>query len=353
MDDEAAINLLTELVSIPSPSGEEAAASRYLAGSLNRMGFVDVEIDESGSAVGQRRSAEQKASTLIVLLGHIDTVPGWIEPRRDGDKFFGRGSVDAKGPLAAMTIAAARARLRPGVRLVLIGAVEEESASSKGARLAATRFQPDFCVIGEPSGWDGYTLGYKGRLLIDYSGQLPEGHWAGPRIAAGETAIEWWNRLKTYLGERNSDKQRVFDQVQMVLRKFQTNSDGIHDRAELQVGLRLPIDFDRDDFESRARSLAGSAELRFHAFEQAWQTPRTCRLANLFAEAIRSSQGTPRAKLKTGTSDMNVVGPIWRCPIIAYGPGDSSLDHTPNEHISISEFLRAIEVLQRVLESIG
>ena len=53
--------------------------------------------------------------------------------------------------------------------------------------------------------------------------------------------------------------------------------------------------------------------------------------------------------LKTGTSDMNVVAPIWRCPIVAYGPGDSSLDHTPNEHLQLNEYWKAINVLEETL----
>ncbi|HSB81098.1 MAG TPA: acetyl-lysine deacetylase, partial [Candidatus Methylomirabilis sp.] len=50
-----------------------------------------------------------------------------------------------------------------------------------------------------------------------------------------------------------------------------------------------------------------------------------------------------------GTSDMNVVGPAWNCPILAYGPGDSSQDHTPHEHLDLAEYHRAISVLTRVL----
>jgi LysW-gamma-L-lysine carboxypeptidase len=50
---------------------------------------------------------------------------------------------------------------------------------------------------------------------------------------------------------------------------------------------------------------------------------------------------------------MNVVGPHWPgTPIVAYGPGDSSLDHTPDEHINLSEYLQAIEVLRGVLEQL-
>jgi LysW-gamma-L-lysine carboxypeptidase len=43
-----------------------------------------------------------------------------------------------------------------------------------------------------------------------------------------------------------------------------------------------------------------------------------------------------------------VVGPVWNCPIVAYGPGDSRLDHTPNEHIDIAGYLQAIAILARI-----
>jgi LysW-gamma-L-lysine carboxypeptidase len=49
---------------------------------------------------------------------------------------------------------------------------------------------------------------------------------------------------------------------------------------------------------------------------------------------------------------MNVVGPVWGCPIVAYGPGDSSLDHTPQEHIDLREYTRSIEILENSLTSI-
>ena len=46
---------------------------------------------------------------------------------------------------------------------------------------------------------------------------------------------------------------------------------------------------------------------------------------------------------------MNVVGPVWQCPIVAYGPGDSSLDHTPNEHLSLDEYWKAVNVIEQTL----
>jgi [amino group carrier protein]-lysine/ornithine hydrolase len=47
---------------------------------------------------------------------------------------------------------------------------------------------------------------------------------------------------------------------------------------------------------------------------------------------------------------MNVVAPLWGCPIVAYGPGDSTLDHTPTERLEIKEYLDAVKVLRDALE---
>ena len=68
-----------------------------------------------------------------------------------------------------------------------------------------------------------------------------------------------------------------------------------------------------------------------------------------FLNGIRAAGGTPSFVYKTGTADLNIAAPVWKCPAVVYGPGDSALDHTPEEHISISEYLKAIEVLADAL----
>ena len=57
-------------------------------------------------------------------------------------------------------------------------------------------------------------------------------------------------------------------------------------------------------------------------------------------------------KHKTGTSDMNVVGPVWGGNIVAYGPGDARLDHTPQEHIVLNEYLQSIDILEQALREL-
>lgn len=184
VDRASAIDLLEELVSIPSLSQQESAASKFLVGWLEERGLERCRVDEVGNAVGE--IGEENSAKTIVLLGHIDTVPGDIPVEKrgsdDSELLYGRGSVDAKGPLAAFAAAAARlggewAR-QNDLRIVVVGAVEEESTTSRGARRIRDSFleggkAPDACVIGEPSGWNRVTLGYKGRLLIDLDAERP------------------------------------------------------------------------------------------------------------------------------------------------------------------------------------
>ena len=64
----------------------------------------------------------------------------------------------------------------------------------------------------------------------------------------------------------------------------------------------------------------------------------------------RTLRGQVDLLKKTGTSDMNVFAQTHNIPMIAYGPGDSTLDHTKYERISIREYLDSIEVYAKAIE---
>ena len=98
------------------------------------------------------------------------------------------------------------------------------------------------------------------------------------------------------------------------------------------------------------KAWAKGATLKYLPLDMPYQSGKNSRLVRAMLKAVRAEGGRPRFKLKTGTSDMNTVGPAWQCPIVAYGPGDSALDHTPEEHIDVEEYERAIDVLARALE---
>jgi len=299
---------------------------------------------------------DAQARREIVLLGHIDTVPGQVVVRRCEGRLYGRGAVDAKGPLASFVLAAARAAPRlEGARVVVIGAVEEEAQGKGAHHLAETMKAPYCAIIGEPSGWQGITLGYKGMLNLDYRLVQPGGHSAGSIPGPAEKAVTFWNQVMTYAEMVNHGRFGHFDTLDPALRDFRTFSDGLDDGAEMNIVVRLPPGVDADDLKARldAWCNGSGATLSVRGYDPPFRSEKNIPPVRALLRAIRARGGRPRFKLKTGTSDMNVVGPAWRCPMVAYGPGDSSLDHTPEEYIEIEEFRRAVDVMSWALETLA
>lgn len=345
--DAFAISLLTDLLHHYSPSTEEEQAARCLVSAMTALGF-QADCDAVGNAVGHIGSGPRQ----VVLLGHIDTVPGKIPVRREGDLLYGRGAVDAKGPLACFVMAA-HAAAESGLRLTVIGAVQEETASSAGAVFAADRYHPDYAIIGEPSRWDRITIGYKGSLAVSYSLERPASHSAGQNSTVVEEAVTFWLQVQAWAQAYNEGKSGSFAQLGASLRHIGCSGDGLRETVEMMVGLRLPLGFDRDNAVEALRMWQGTAKLHIVSDLPAFRAGKSNLLTAAFLHSIRTEGGAPAFVTKTGTSDMNVVGPRWQCPIVAYGPGDSALDHTPDEHIDINEYLLAIRVLSRALHRLA
>jgi len=350
--DEEAIEFLRELVASPSASGREAAAAELFARTAASWG-LDASIDEVGNAVATRGGPGLKKE--VVLLGHIDTVPGEIPVRIENGVLHGRGSVDAKGPLAAMLAAAARARL-PAVRVRVVAAVGEETPHSPGARFIAPRLRPDACIIGEPSRADGVTLGYKGRLVMTAAVRSECVHSAGPRGSPADAVLGFWRACEERCAALNNGRVGAFEVVQSTVQSMASSGDGLSAEATLVCGFRLPRWITPMELESQVSEIAGGwpgISVRFRGHETAHVSDRNDPVARALSGAIRAEGVRPHPKLKTGTSDMNVVAPLWRCPIAAYGPGDSALDHTAHEHLSLDEYVRSIRVLSTALVMIA
>ncbi len=93
MNDGEAIALLEAMLRSPSVSGDEGALAAFLVRRMAELGF-EAAVDGAGNAVGSIGQGPQ----TVVLLGHMDTVPGAIPVRVADGRLYGRGAVDAKGP---------------------------------------------------------------------------------------------------------------------------------------------------------------------------------------------------------------------------------------------------------------
>ncbi|GAB6879617.1 [LysW]-lysine hydrolase [Halorubrum gandharaense] len=346
--DTPARKLLYDLVSIPSPSGEEAVAAERLVDFFEANGR-EAWLDDVGNV-------RAPADDAVLLTSHIDTVPGDIpvevKPAADDDPvaepgepvLWGRGSVDATGPLVAMAVAA----VRTGVSFV--GVVGEET-DSRGARhlVEERETEPDAVVNGEPSGWDGITLGYRGFLAGTYVNASESGHSSRPEPNAIQHAIDWWHGVEeTFTPDDGSTP--VFEQVttKPVSMDGGLTEDGLAVEATMDVQLRVPPARTVDEVHELAEAelTTGSVQWK-EPIPPVMESPRTD-LARAFRVAIRGAGGDTRLLRKTGTSDMNLFAAAWDCPMVTYGPGDSDLDHAPDERVALSELDRATTVLSDV-----
>jgi LysW-gamma-L-lysine carboxypeptidase len=346
---------LIGLVSQYSPSGQERGAVEWLVARMKSLGYGNAFIDDAGNAVGVMGQGPRQ----VVLLGHIDTVSGEISVRVENGILYGRGSVDAKGPLACFVDAVAQIGAIEGWQFVVIGAVEEER-NSEGAQFVTGQYKPNFAIIGEPNQWDRIALGYKGSAWANVTVKHGQAHTASGEETAAEAAVEVWLKIKAYVDSFNVDKQKVFDKLLLTLRGVDSDANDFEQWASLRVGVRLPIEVSPEDWYailhqtiSEGRPLReGDCHLAVEPIGfaiPAWRCEKNTKLVRAFLSGIRSQGGEPRFVYKTGTADLNIVVPVWKCPAIVYGPGDSALDHTPHEHIELEEYGESVQVLQNAL----
>lgn len=343
------LDTLLGLLEHYSPTGQEEEAVNWLLERMAQLGF-QVEKDEVGNGIGTLGAGPRQ----ILLLGHIDTVPGRIPVRivddpQQGPVIFGRGAADAKGPLACFVDAVARLGPRQGWQFIVIGAVDEEG-DSRGARALLERYHPDYLIVGEPNRWNRIALGYKGSAWAELSLEAENRHTAHSEPTPAEQAIDLWQRLKAYADEFNRERRRVFDQLLLTLRAFNTSESDFILSVQLRLGARLPLDLPPQAWYARLEEQAAPFRVQPVGYPvPAWECEKNTPLVRAFLRAIRSQGGEAAFVYKSGTSDLNLVAPHWKCPAVVYGPGDSALDHTPHEHIAIEEYRRGVAVLTETL----
>ena len=339
-------DLLSNLVAIPSLSGREEHACAFLADSLPSTGWERVEIDGAGSVVASRGSGSRE----LVLLGHIDTVPGGPAHALDGNILRGRGSVDAKGPLCAFAVAGGRAPIAPDWKLTLIAATGEE-ADSRGALHRIPKHSPAACIIGEPSGADGVTIGYRGSLRIALSAEDGGAHRsgdAGPVTAVVRATAD----ILALVEAADFPELPVIKRPSGAVVSMHGEENG-HRLGRSELDIRLPEGSDPQQWIERVVGLAErrSVHARVLAVTPAHVADKNNPTARALRLAVRKNGLNPRLLAKGGTADFNLAA-AWNCPIAAYGPGDSKLDHTSEEQISLAEYLTSLDILTKALPMI-
>jgi len=355
---EEAVKLLVDSLRIYSPSTKEEEMSKFLRGRMQDLGFKNVRTDAAQNALGDLGSGHPH----ILLCGHMDTVPGFLKVRVEGERIHGRGSADAKGPMCAQIIAASSEKIQGKVTVACVTREEGDSLGVKTLIEAGGDY--DYAVFGEPAGAAKITTGYRGHVTTHVVIRTQGGHasssWA--HASAIEGAMSIASRIKTYESEHIVDGNH-FKSLTATLTQIKGGSapNVVPTVCDMTFDVRIPEGMNSDAVKTQLEEIVAQqatvmgveAEIRFDQATEPYEAPTDSVVMRAFQRSILKNLKTrPIMTHKTGTGDMNTFAEMMRIPCLTYGPGDTSLGHTEIESIEIPDYLNSITVLKGALGEI-
>ena len=245
---------------------------------------------------------------------------------------------------------------------VLIVSVVEEEATSRGVReLIKEGIQADYAIFGEPSGVENITIGYKGQIQLKVTCKTQTGHSSTPWLYenALEKAYELWIQIKNSFPL--NPQETPFNSISACLTKISGGqaTSVIPFESEMYIDIRIPPQFTsgqvlEDTLKTIDKYKTANPQVKVRATMvdsvEPFEVEKNSPLVHALSSSVRKVLNKPATLLrKTGTGDMNILGKAMVLPIVTYGPGDSHLDHTLDEHIVISEYLDSIEIFKETI----
>ncbi|UCH37944.1 MAG: M20/M25/M40 family metallo-hydrolase [Candidatus Bathyarchaeota archaeon] len=349
---EYAVNLLMRMLKTYSPTGREAPLSQLLKNELQHQGF-NAYIDEVGNAIGEHGSGE----LTVLLCGHMDTVPGRLPIKIQDGIIYGRGAVDAKAPLAALIVAASLLKNRAPFRLIVAGVIEEEGESLGIKHLIDRNVTADYTIFGEPSGVGNINIAYKGSLHLKLKIRTQPGHSSAPWLHhnAVEDAFAIYQQIKEMTLEYKNEKSWFYSLTSSLTQiKGGSEFSTIPSRCTMHINMRIPPSISLSIVITEVKHIIqkyeteGRVTVNLEVIDScpSYEADKNSLLVRSIAYGIRQVTKNQAVLVRrTGSGDMNLFGSARKTPIITYGPGDSHLDHTSNEQISIKDYIDSIQIL--------
>ena len=346
-------------MAVDTPSHENVDAMRELLRETLDAHGVESRIDEAGNVLASRGSG----SPHLVLNTHVDTVSPHVPLERDDGIVRGRGSCDAKGPLAAMLGAFLAVESPPGQ--VTLAVTPDEEVHSIGAAALVEGGLPeraDCVIVGEPTDLAVCTAA-KGRFQGTITCSGKNAHAAEP--GAGENAIRIAARVIDALESFTERPEEPTDHPELGAPTLTpTTIEGGTATNQVPAECRLSVDrrsvppetqegfADALNEHLRERGLDasyGHAE-RETPFLEAFETDRDALVVRSLVEA---GARTPRAFSAATEASYFAAA----APTVIFGPGvladdEGAVAHAPREYVRIEDVERAASILTGALDSL-
>ncbi|WP_137283460.1 M20 family metallopeptidase [Halorussus salinisoli] len=329
---------------------------------------VSVDVDDAGNTLAVRESGRE--GPHVVLNTHVDTVPPHVPFEReargtDDDTIRGRGSCDAKGPLAAILAAFFAADLERG-RVTLAVTPDEETNSTGAAALDFDR-EPDAVLVGEPTELDVCNAA-KGRFQATVTVGGANAHAAEPQ--AGVNAVRAAGDLLAALDsfddrEGRPDESDALGEATLTPTTIEggTATNQVPAECSFVVDRRSVPPETADGFraalEDHLRAhvppeipveVSVSLAERTTPFLAAFETPADSRLV----ETLRDASGGEVRPFGAATEASYFAE---MAPTVVFGPGaladdEGAVAHAPREHVRVADVTRAADAIETTLTSL-
>jgi len=370
VNEDEAIKLLQDMVQINTVNepGNEMDVVKYL-----KDYFDEEEIESEIQDLGNNRGnivatifgGDKKKA--LMLNGHIDTVaPGDVKWDYDplsgavaDGKIYGRGTADMKGGLAAFIIAmkAIRDSKTELDGDLIFSAVSGEEIDSIGAKAYIDKYGLDNIggiLIGEPCSGD-INIAEKGAywLKLTTYGKTAHGSFPEKGINAIEAMNKLINKLLAYKPEYDVNPLLGDWTMNISTINGGVNTNVVPDTVELTIDMRTVPGQDHKDIYRDIENIFKDLEKEDSNFKASIEVLNDRPAVETKADDpfVKMAQKVIKERFDLDKepkgvnfyTDASVFLPAKDLPCIFYGPGESSMAHQPNEHITIESYMETIE----------
>ena len=332
-------------MNIPSTSTHEREISLFLENKLLDLGM---EIARFGNSLIGKLG---RGRPVLMLCGHLDTVPPYFPPRIQGTRLFGRGAADDKGGVAAIISAIASTEQRKLKGTLLTTFVVDEELRSLGAQDIMSHVDADFGVVCEPTNLK-IVNGHKGRLTLHIETSGKSAHASKPEL--GKNAIVEMAKLVLLLGNIPLVQHPVLGDETMTVSAITAGGapNVVPDRCRIDVDYRYVPPHDAYSVLEMLRVKLPEAKIEFAEDPKNFSRPfylPTHQVIELLSDSIRNCGQDPQVvtmDASTDASRFNEAG----IPTVVFGPGDIAQAHTADEWIDLHEVETASTIFRELIK---
>jgi acetylornithine deacetylase len=341
------IDILKQLVSIPSFSREEKDVSDALQKSIELLGHGVYRKDNN---LWLLSSGFNLSKPTILLNSHIDTVKpvsAWtIDPfipiEKDG-KLFGLGSNDAGASVVSLFEAfCILTKKEQAYNLIFAASAEEEVSGANGLEnLLKELPKIDLAIVGEPTAMQ-MAVAEKGLMVLDCTAHGKAGHAARNE---GDNAmykalqdIEWFKNYR--FAKVSEELGEVKMSVTMINAGTQHNV--VPDSCTFVVDVRSNECYSNEELLS--------------AIQANVQSEVKARSTRLNSSSIDKNHALVKRGLELGLKTFGSPTlsdqALMPFPSLKMGPGESARSHTADEFIYLQEIEEAVKVYVELLDGL-